>query len=369
MLAKLYSCAILGLDGGLIEVEVDIAQGLPAFNIVGLPDAAVQESKERVRSAIKNSGATFPMRRITVNLAPADLKKEGPAYDLPIAIGLLIATEQIAADVSKSVFLGELALDGTVRHTDGILPMVSVAQQHGMATVYVPHDDAAEAALVEGMTVIPVRTLADLTAHLNGDHYIVPFVGDGPRLDEEGDYPVDFREIRGQEHVRRALEVAAAGAHNILMTGAPGSGKTLMARALPSILPPMSGDEAIEVTKIYSVSGKLPRNTPLLHQRPFRAPHHTTSHAGLVGGGRQIRPGEISLAHCGVLFLDELPEFPQAVLEVLRQPLEDRVVTISRASGTLTFPSNFILVAAQNPCPQGCYGYYEDRGTTVEYRV
>ena len=356
MLAKLFSCAILGLDGGLIEVEVDISQGLPAFTIVGLPDAAVQESKERVRSAIKNSGATFPMRRITVNLAPADLKKEGPAYDLPIAVGLLIATEQIAADVSQSVFLGELALDGTVRHTDGILPMVSVAQQHGMATVYVPYDDAPEAALVEGMTVIPVRTLGDLAAHLNGDRYIPPFIGTPPQMDGEGDYPVDFREIRGQEHVRRALEVAAAGGHNILMTGVPGSGKTLMARALPSILPPMSGEEAIEVTKIYSVSGKLPRNTPLLRQRPFRAPHHTTSHAGLVGGGRQIRPGEISLAHRGVLFLDELPEFPQAVLEVLRQPLEDRIVTISRASGTLTFPSSFILVAAQNPCPCGYYG-------------
>ncbi len=219
MLAKLYSCAVLGLDGGLIEVEVDISQGLPAFTIVGLPDAAVNESKERVRSAIKNSGATFPMRRITVNLAPADLKKEGPAYDLPIAIGLLIATEQIAADVSKSIFLGELALEGTVRHTDGILPMVSVGQQHGMATAYVPYDDAAEAALVEGMTIIPVRTLADVAAHLNGERYIAPYVGKGPQIEDDGDYPVDFREIRGQEHVRRALEVAAAGGHNILMFG------------------------------------------------------------------------------------------------------------------------------------------------------
>lgn len=330
MLAKLYSCAILGLDGGLIEVEVDISQGLPAFTIVGLPDAAVQESRERVRSAIKNSGATFPMRRITVNLAPADLKKEGPAYDLPIAVGILLATEQIAADVSKSVFLGELSLDGTVRHTDGMLPMAGIAQQHGMATAYVPYDDAAEAALVDSMTVIPVRALTDVAAHLNGERYIAPFVSDGPQVVDEGEYAVDFREIRGQEHVRRALEVAASGGHNVLMSGVPGSGKTLMARALPSILPPLSSEEALEITKIYSVSGKLPRNTPLLQQRPFRAPHHTTSHAGLVGGGRQIRPGEITLAHRGVLFLDELPEFPQTVLEVLRQPLEDRIITTRR---------------------------------------
>ena len=316
----------------------------------------MQESRERVRSAIRNSGATFPMRRITVNLAPADLKKEGPAYDLPIAVGILLATEQIAADVSKSVFLGELSLDGTVRHTDGMLPMVGIAQQHGMATAYVPYDDAAEAALVASMTIIPVRTLADVAAHLNGDRYIAPFVGDGPQVADEGEYAVDFREIRGQEHVRRALEVAAAGGHNVIMSGVPGSGKTLMARALPSILPPMSSDEALEVTTIYSISGKLPRNTPLVQQRPFRSPHHTTSHAGLVGGGRQIRPGEITLAHRGVLFLDELPEFSQTVLEVLRQPLEDRIVTISRASGSLTFPSSFILIAAQNPCPCGYYG-------------
>ncbi len=219
VLAKLYSCAVLGLEGSLIEVEVDIAQGLPAFMIVGLPDAAVQESKERVRSAIKNSSATFPLRRITVNLAPADLKKEGPAYDLPIAVGLLLASEQVDADVSRSAFLGELSLDGTVRHTDGILPMVGIAQEQGMATVYVPYDDAAEAALVEGMTVIPVRTLADVVAHLNGERYIAPYVGQGPQVVDEGEYPVDFREIRGQEHVRRALEVAAAGGHNILVFG------------------------------------------------------------------------------------------------------------------------------------------------------
>lgn len=356
MLAKVYSCAVLGLEGALVEVEVDIARGLPAFNLVGLPDTAVQESKERVRSAIRNSGTTFPMNRITVNLAPADLRKAGPAYDLPIAVGLLIASEQIVADVSHSIFIGELSLDGTIRHAEGMLPMVSIAVREGMATVYVPFEDAAEAALIEGLTIIPVRSLAEVIAHLNGERYIAPFVSSQHERVEDLYYPVDFRDIRGQEHVRRALEVAASGGHNILMCGAPGSGKTLMARALPSILPPMSPDEALEVTKVYSVSGKLPQGTPLMRQRPFRSPHHTTSNAGLVGGGRNPRPGEISLAHRGVLFLDELPEFPAVVLEMLRQPLEDRVVTISRAAGTLTFPANFTLIAAQNPCPCGYHG-------------
>lgn len=330
MLAKVYSCAVIGLEGALIEVEVDIARGLPALNLVGLPDTAVQESKERVRSAIRNSGATFPMQRITVNLAPADLRKAGPAYDLPIAVGLLLAAEQVAADVSHSIFIGELSLDGTIRHVEGILPMISIAQREGMATVYVPFEDAAEAALVAGLTIIPVRSLAEVAAHLNGERYLQPFVASAAEQTDETSYPVDFRDIRGQEHVRRALEIAASGGHNILMSGSPGAGKTLMARALPSILPPMSPVEALEVTKIYSVSGKLPPTTPLIRQRPFRAPHHTTSHAGLVGGGRTPRPGEISLAHRGVLFLDELPEFPSAVLEVLRQPLEDRVVTTTR---------------------------------------
>ncbi len=356
MLAKVYSCAVLGLEGALVEVEVDIARGLPAFNLVGLPDTAVQESKERVRSAIRNSGTTFPMNRITVNLAPADLRKAGPAYDLPIAVGLLVASEQVVADIAQSIFIGELSLDGTIRHVEGMLPMVSIALREGMATVYVPFEDAAEAALIDGLTIIPVRSLSEVIAHLNGERYIAPFVSSTAVSIENGYYPVDFRDIRGQEHVRRALEVAASGGHNVLMCGTPGSGKTLMARALPSILPPMSPDEALEVTKVYSVSGKLPQGTPLMRQRPFRSPHHTTSNAGLVGGGRNPRPGEISLAHRGVLFLDELPEFPAVVLEMLRQPLEDRVVTISRAAGTLTFPANFTLVAAQNPCPCGYHG-------------
>jgi magnesium chelatase family protein len=363
MLAKVYSCAVVGLEGMPVEVEVDISQGLPSFLIVGLPDTAVQESKERVRAAVKNSGNTFPMKRLTVNLAPADLRKAGPAYDLPIAIGLLLATEQVCGNVDRALFVGELSLDGTLRHTDGVLPMVSIAKNHGIETVYVPYEDAPEAGLVEGATVIPVRTLADLAAHLSGERPLPPYLADATIEAEEVLYPVDFKDIKGQEHVKRALEVAAAGAHNLLMCGPPGAGKTLMARAVPSILPPMELAEALEVTKIYSVSGMLPNDTPLIRLRPFCAPHHTISQAGLVGGGSKIRPGEITRAHRGVLFLDELPEFGQQTLEVLRQPLEDRIVTISRASGTLTFPANFILIAAMNPCPCGYHGDSEKNCT------
>ena len=359
MLAKVNSCAILGLDGEVVEVEVDISQGLPAFAIVGLPDAAVQEARERVRSAIRNTGFTFPQKRITVNLAPADLRKEGPAYDLAIAIAVILASEQVQADVSQSLFLGELSLDGQLRHTHGVLPMVALARERGFRQVYVPKADANEAALIEGIDILPVERLGDLITHLQELAVIQPHV----RAPESGEGAagsrwdgVDFSHIRGQEHVKRALEVGAAGGHNLLMSGPPGAGKTLLARALPSILPRMAPEEALEVTKIYSVAGFLPSETPLVNQRPFRAPHHTISHAGLVGGGRMPRPGEISLSHRGVLFLDELPEFSHSVLESIRQPLEDRIVTVSRAQGNVTFPASFMMVAAMNPCPCGFYG-------------
>ena len=358
MLAKVMSCAVVGLDGAIVEVEVDISSGLPAFTIVGLPDAAVNESRERVRAAVRNSGFTFPMKRITVNLAPADLKKEGPSYDLPIAVGILLGSEQLSADISQMLFLGELSLDGGLRHTHGILPMVAVAKDNGYATVFVPAPDAREAALVPGLTIVPISSLAELTAHLSGESPIPPYRPPGDREDApQADWSgVDLAHIKGQEHVKRALEVAAAGGHNVTMSGPPGSGKTLLARSLPSIMPAITTEEALEVTKIYSVSGLLPQDTPLVMQRPFRAPHYTISHAGLVGGGRLPKPGEVSLSHRGVLFLDELPEFGHSTLEALRQPLEDKMVTISRARGSVTFPANFMMVAAMNPCPCGYWG-------------
>ena len=358
MLAKAITCAIVGLEGAVVETEVDISPGLPAFNIVGLPDTAVQEARERVRAAIRNSGYEFPMRRITVNLAPADLKKAGPSYDLPIAVGILSSSGQLAGDISNAVFLGELSLDGKLRHTNGILPMVGLAEEMGIDQVFVPAVNAREASLLDGITVYGSDSLGELASHLRGERAITPFVS------EDSASPAgevtwaggDLAHIRGQEHAKRALEVAAAGGHNLLMSGPPGSGKTLLARTLPSILPTMSSAEALDVTRIYSVAGLLPSDTPLMSQRPFRAPHYTISHAGLVGGGRWPRPGEVSLSHRGVLFLDELPEFGHNVLEVLRQPLEDKVVTISRAQGSVTFPANFMLVAAMNPCLCGYYG-------------
>ena len=360
MLATVLSCATVGLDGLLVQVEVDVGQGQPGFFVVGLPDAAIQESRERVRSAIRNSGARFPHGRVIVNLAPADVRKEGPAYDLPIALGILAASGQARADedvLRESLVVGELGLDGAVRHTNGILSMVSLAREGGLRRVFVPQDDAPEAALVGGIDVIPIASLTDLLTHLDGTAPLAPHRAAPPDLADEATYAgTDLAHIKGQEQVKRGLEVAAAGAHNALMTGPPGSGKTLLARALPSILPRLAFAEALDVTKVYSVAGMLPAGTPLVRARPFRAPHHTVSHAGLVGGGRWPRPGEISLAHRGVLFLDELPEFDGRVLEVLRQPLEDKIVTISRASGTLTFPANVMLIAARNPCPCGYLG-------------
>jgi magnesium chelatase family protein len=352
-----FSCAIIGLEGVVVEVEVDTGQGLPGITIVGLPDAAVQESRERVQMAIKNSGLFFPRKRITVNLAPAAVRKEGPSYDLPIALGVLIATNQLPQDcLEDALVVGELSLDGSVRHIRGVLPMAALARQESILQIFVPEMDASEAALIPDLQVIPVPNLAELQAYLAG-HSSLP---DQPHITPD-ELPVsvqtDFREIKGQEHVKRALEVAAAGGHNAIMIGPPGAGKTLLARSLPAVLPHMTIDEALDVTRIYSVADLLPADIPLIRNRPFRAPHHTISHAGLVGGGTWPHPGEISLAHRGVLFLDELPEFGPRVLEVIRQPIEDKMVTISRAQGTLTFPANFQLVAAMNPCP--C-GYFSD---------
>jgi magnesium chelatase family protein len=357
MLAQVTSCAVVGLEGELIQVEVDISRGLPSWTLVGLPDAAVRESSERVRSAIKNSGLQFPRGRLTINLAPADLRKEGPAYDLPIAVGVLVASEQLFPLDDAAMLIGELSLDGSVRHVKGTLPMAAKARDAGISTLYVPQEDAPEAALVEGVNVYPISTLGRLVSHLLGITPIEPYApGDLFDADEVPLYATDFQEIKGQEHVKRALEVSAAGGHNALMSGPPGAGKTLLARSMPGILPRLSLEEALDITRIYSVADLIPGDTPLIRHRPFRAPHHTISHAGLVGGGRWPRPGEVSLAHRGVLFLDELPEFGTRNLETLRQPIEDKTVTISRASGSLTFPANFMFIAAMNPCPCGYYG-------------
>lgn len=382
MSSKVLSAAVVGLDAEIVEVEADISSGLSHFTIVGLPDTAVQESRERVRAAIKNSDLPFPRTRVTVNLAPADLKKEGPAYDLPIAISILLAygllgqknqmqrdenktmvlaskkdTESLCDFQSHALFAGELALDGNLRPITGVLAIASCAAERGIKTLFIPEANAKEASLIEGLEIIPVKNLSQLVEHLTGKKLITSFVRNEPwnffgfdGIEEEN---FDMAYIKGQEYAKRAMEIVAAGGHNLLMTGPPGSGKTLLARSLPTILPSLSLEEALEVTRIYSVAGFLPADQPLIVKRPFRSPHHTASDVSLVGGGTWPKPGEVSLAHRGVLFLDELPEFGRAVLECLRQPLEDGIITISRASGTLQFPAKFILVAARNPCPCG----------------
>jgi magnesium chelatase family protein len=357
MLAKVLSGAILGIDAYVVEVEVDIAQGLPVFATVGLPDGAVKESKERVKSAIKNSGYDFPPKRITVNLAPADVKKEGAGFDLPMAVGILSALEVVSPPLlDEYLLLGELSLDGRVKPIRGALSLAMSAKEKGKRGVLLPKENAEEAAVVRGIEVLGIEVLSEAVDFLNGLKAVPPTTVDLQEIfRRENQYSDDFNEVKGQEHVKRALEIAAAGGHNLIMIGPPGAGKTMLAKRIPTILPDLSFEESIETTRIYSVMGLLPPHSSLIAVRPFRSPHHTISDAGLIGGGQIPKPGEVSLSHNGVLFLDELPEFKKNVLEVMRQPLEEGRVTISRALSSLTFPSSFMLIAAMNPCPCGFY--------------
>ncbi|MDD4833631.1 MAG: YifB family Mg chelatase-like AAA ATPase [Lutispora sp.] len=362
MIYKVNSCSIYGINGYIVDVEVDLSNGLPGFDIVGLPDATVKESKERVKAAIKNSELQFPQKRITINLAPANIKKEGSVFDLAIAAGLLVSSMYfLEEEVRKTIFLGELSLDGTVKGIKGILPMCIEAKKQGFNRIITSNENAQEAALVCGLDVIGVNNLREMLGFLDGSLIIEPTIFSAEKLNCNDLDDWDFKDVSGQHTVKRALEIAAAGSHNVIMIGPPGSGKTMLARRIPSILPDMSFEESLEVTKIYSVAGLLKEDENLILKRPFRSPHHTISAASLVGGGRIPKPGEVSLSHFGVLFLDEMPEFPKHVLEVLRQPLEDECVTISRVNGTITYPANFMLISSVNPCPCGFYGDESNR--------